>query len=87
MQKHGGVCFVGSKRYGKANHYMPDYRPDEEEHLLMYWDANNLYGWAMMQTLPYEDLKLNKDIFLSEILNATDDGPVGFRFALPYRAS
>ena len=27
----------------------------------MYWDANNLYGWAMIQPLPVSDFK-----FLSE---------------------
>ena len=27
----------------------------------MYWDANNLYGWAMIQDLPHESFK-----FLSE---------------------
>ena len=28
----------------------------------MYWNANNLYGWAMIQNLPYKGFKfLNKE--------------------------
>ena len=38
----------------------------------MYWDANNLYGWAMIQNLPYEGFK-----FLSEEeIKKFDSGPV-----------
>ena len=42
------------KRYVKANNkYMKDlYNPDEESMYLRYLDANNLYGWAMIQKLP-----------------------------------
>ena len=42
------------KRYAKAyNKYMKDlYNPDEESIYLQYLDANNLYGWAMVQNLP-----------------------------------
>ena len=41
-------------RYVKANNnYMKDlYNPDEESTYLQYLDANNLYGWAMIQNLP-----------------------------------
>ena len=41
-------------RYAKANNkYMKDlYNPDEESIHLEYLDANNLYGWAMVQNLP-----------------------------------
>ena len=29
----------------------------DENKTIMYWDANNLYGWAMIQDLPYRDFK------------------------------
>ena len=42
------------EHYVKANNeYMKDlYNPDEESIYLQYLDANNLYGWAMVQNLP-----------------------------------
>ena len=46
----GGVSFI-SKRYSKS----------DENTEIMYWDANNLYGWAMIQDLPCCGFK-----FLSE---------------------
>jgi len=36
---------------------MSSYNPQEESSYLMYLDANNLYGWAMSQPLPYRDFK------------------------------
>ena len=38
----GGVSYI-SKRYSKS----------DENTDIMYWDANNLYGWAMIKHLPY----------------------------------
>ena len=35
----GGISYI-SKRYSKT---------DRDNKFIMYWDANNLYGWAMNQ--------------------------------------
>jgi hypothetical protein len=43
----------GAHRYSKANNkYMSDYKPDEASKYIIYLDANNLYGWAVIQDLP-----------------------------------
>lgn len=48
----GGVAMV-SKRFSKANNpRVANYDPSKPDVHLMYWDANNLYGWAMSQSLP-----------------------------------
>ena len=48
----GGLCMV-SKRVAKANNpQCPDYDSSKPNSWIMYLDANNLYGWAMMQPLP-----------------------------------
>ena len=60
----GGISMV-SKRHAKANNpHTADYNPEKENNYIMYYDANNLYGWAMSQSLPYSDFKWkarNKD--------------------------
>lgn len=51
----GGICQCAT-RYSKANNkYMGDgeYNPSEASKFQMYFDVNNLYGWAMSQALPY----------------------------------
>ena len=41
--KRGGLCFVGSIRYGKANkQHMPDDDPNKPSNYIIYEDANNL---------------------------------------------
>ncbi|XP_066585614.1 uncharacterized protein [Prorops nasuta] len=48
------------KRHSVANNkYMHDlYDPMKDDVYLMYFDVNNLYGWAMSQALPYAEFKL-----------------------------
>jgi hypothetical protein len=37
-----------------------DVRPDDN--YIVYLDANNLYGWAMSQSLPYDEVKSNTEV-------------------------
>ena len=49
----GGVCMI-SKRYAKANNKLiGNFDPALPESWIIYKDANNLYGWAMSQYLPF----------------------------------
>jgi len=77
-QKKGGLCFVGSKRHVKANNkYLENFNPEEPSNYIMYWDANNLYGWAMSQFLPYKDLRYSNET-LEEILETDDRADEGY---------
>ena len=65
---HGGVSYIVN-RYGKANNkYMKEY--DEKvpsKYIIMYLDANNLYGWAMSQYLPTSNFKWMTDKEINKI--------------------
>ena len=58
----GGISTV-THRFGKANNkYMNEaFVPEEPSKFLAYLDANNLYGWAMIQRLPVAEFSwMNK---------------------------
>lgn len=77
--KRGGLTFVGSKRYAKANNKEmgKHYDKTKESSYITYVDANNLYGWAMTQNLPYKDIKFDT-VSLEEILKTSDDSEIGY---------
>jgi hypothetical protein len=53
----GGISMI-SKRFAEANN--PDiqnFDKNQPTSYIMYWDANNLYGWAMSRFLPTKDYK------------------------------
>ena len=53
----GGTSLI-SHRYAKANNkYMSDFNENMVSSFIMYLDANNLYGEAMIQNLPTGDFK------------------------------
>jgi hypothetical protein len=77
--KRGGLCFVGSKRHVKANNkYIEDFNPEKPSDYLMYWDANNLYGWAMSQSLPYTAPEFEQNVKLDDVLKTPDNSKIGY---------
>ena len=58
----GGTSLI-SHRYAKANNkYMKDYNENDISSYIMYLDANNLYGEAMIQKLPHSGFKWANNI-------------------------
>ena len=65
----GGISHI-SKRYAEANNkYMKDYDPDEPSTYIQYLDANNLYGWAMSQSLPTHGFKWMRNLTKETVMD------------------
>ena len=57
LLKKYGISYI-AKRNSKANNkYMKNYDNTKKSVYVMYFDANNLYGWSMTQYLPYDGFK------------------------------
>ena len=56
---------------------MENYDSNKESNYIMYLDANNRYGWAMSQFLPYDDVKMNKEITIDDVLKTPDENETG----------
>ena len=64
----GGISYI-SKRYSKSDGNTE----------IMYWDANNLYGWTMIQHLPYSGFRfLTREEIDNFDLNISENGPIGY---------
>ncbi|CAH1105292.1 unnamed protein product [Psylliodes chrysocephalus] len=64
-------------RHGEANNkYISDFDSTKPSKYLMYFDVNNLYGWAMSQQLPYGGFEwIDTNIDITQIPN---DAPEGY---------
>ena len=65
----GGISYI-SKGYSEVN----------KNKSIMYWDANNLYGWAMIQSLPVTNFKfLNEEEINKFNLNSiSENSSIGY---------
>ena len=71
----GGIC-LSIYWYGKANRkWIRNYDKNKESSYLQYWDANNFFGWAMLQNLLVNNFECIKDtsqfneVFIQTIRN------------------
>ena len=77
-----GISYI-AKRYSKANNkYMQSYDAKKPSKCITYLDANNLYGWAMIQDLPYSGFKwLNQKEIGNFCLNSIgENSSIGYIF-------
>ena len=75
----GGITHI-SKRYAEANNkYMKDFDPDKPSTFIQYLDANNLYGWAMSQSLPTHGFKWMKELTIEKVIKILE-GRGGYIF-------
>ena len=76
----GGISYI-TKRFSKGNNkYMESYGSSKESKYITYLNANNLYGWAMSQYLPYSGFKwLNKKEISDFCLNSvSENSSIGY---------
>ena len=64
----GGISSVMGDRYVKS----------DQNKMILYIDANNLYGWAMSESLLHDKVKLDNNVNLEDILNTSDDSDIGY---------
>ncbi|XP_067205371.1 uncharacterized protein [Linepithema humile] len=68
-----------SNRYAAANNkYMSSYDPSEPSSYLLYYDVNNLYGWAMCQPLPYAKFRWVDDVASFDVMSVASDSATGY---------
>jgi hypothetical protein len=71
----GGFSGVLGSRFAKANnHYLNDYDPKIPSSYLIYLDANNLYGYAMKQKLPYSDFQWLSFVDFKKLVKQDKEG-------------
>ena len=51
---------------------------DESYKKIFYIDATNLYGHSVSESLPYDEIKFDRDIKLKDILYTPDDSDTGY---------
>lgn len=73
----GGVSQC-SNRYSQANNPYHDYDAQKDCKYIMYYDVNNLYGWAMTQYLPYGGFQWVENFNENFNWDVADDSAEGY---------
>ena len=76
----GGISMI-STRYAKANNqHLSEHDPEQPTSYIIYTDANNLYGHAMVQPLPVSEFQWmpEKDAANLDVTTVADDAETGY---------
>jgi len=72
----GGISVITHRKSEANNKYLKEYDSKKKSKYISFLDANNLYGWAMIQGLPYGGFKwTNPEDF--NIKNVSEDSDTG----------
>lgn len=85
----GGISMI-SHRYAEANNkYLKEYNSEKPTTFVTYQDANNLYGEAIVQSLPVRDFKWLSDRELSSlnVMSVEDDADIGYFLEVDLKVS
>ena len=76
----GGIASVYSSSLETANRpLLPNFDASKEVASIVYTDANNLYGGITLKNpLPLRAFELITEITLEDIINADDEGDIGY---------
>ena len=73
----GGISYIAHRHAEANNQYRENYDQNRESSYTMYLDANNLYGWAMSQSLPYRNFKWQKQDNVKDWISYIDTKKYG----------
>jgi hypothetical protein len=76
----GGISVISHRHAHANNPYLEGYDSSKDKSYIVYVDANNLYGDAMSQPLPFDDFEFlsENEISATDFLNVPDDSPIGY---------
>ncbi|EZA62152.1 hypothetical protein X777_03759 [Ooceraea biroi] len=74
----GGLSQCSNRYVQTNNKYMQSYDPSKPSSYLMYYDVNNLYGWAMCQPLPYAEFRWVDDTSNFDVNAIAPDSSKGY---------
>lgn len=76
----GGVSQCSNRFAESNNKYLPDYKEDEQEKFITYFDVNNLYGYGMTMPLPYGAFEWVEDVEQKDpnFWKLPDDSEIGY---------
>ena len=73
------ILLLENKIRGCKSSVMGDrYKKSDETKNILYTDAKNLYGWARSESLPYDEINIDRKVKLEDILNIPDDSDIGY---------
>ena len=73
-----GISYT-AKRYAKANNkFIKDYDPKKASTFISCLDMNYLYGWAMIEYLPYEGFKWIENVDKFDVMSINKKSLIGY---------